>query len=84
MLSIEEYIAQRKREDSLNEFDADLRIDNMRIIVNYVFEYFNNYINITPEEEKTALHNEKIARYANTLNDYDLESQLQNAKKRMT
>ena len=73
MLSIEEYIAQRKREDSLNEFDADLRIDNMRMIVNYVFEFFNNYINITPEEEKTALQNEKIAKYANMLNDYDLE-----------
>ena len=55
MLSIEEYIARRKKEDKLDEYDINKRADNIRICVNYVFEYFNNYQNITEVEEKTAL-----------------------------
>ncbi len=52
MLSIEEYIARRKKEDKLNEFDIDARAQNIKICVDYVFEYFNNYLNITEAEEK--------------------------------
>lgn len=36
MLSIEEYIDRRKKEDSLNEFDNDARSKNMKIGVDYV------------------------------------------------
>ena len=49
MLSIEEYIARRKKEDRINEFNVDDRMENMRICTNYIFEYFNNYLNITGE-----------------------------------
>jgi len=73
MLSIEEYIARRKKEDMLNEFDLNNRIENMRICVNYVFEYFNNYLNITEAEEKTVLQNEKLEKYRKQLDDYDIE-----------
>lgn len=31
MLTIEGYIARRKKEDKLNEFDLDLRIQNMKV-----------------------------------------------------
>lgn len=71
MLSIEEYIARRKKEDSLNEFNVDNRMENMKICVNYVFEYFNNYLNITEAEEKTVLHNEKLDKYRKQLDDYE-------------
>ncbi|MGG0889451.1 hypothetical protein [Cytobacillus horneckiae] len=37
MLTLEEYIAKRKREDKVNEFDINSKMDNMRICVNYVF-----------------------------------------------
>lgn len=40
MLTIEEYIARTKKEDKLNEFDLDARTQNMKICVDYVFEYF--------------------------------------------
>lgn len=73
MLTVEEYIAKRKREDKLDEFDINQRVDNMRICVNYVFEYFNNYLNITKAEEKTALKDEKLGKYRQQLRDYDLE-----------
>lgn len=73
MLTIEEYIARRKKEDKLNEFNIDERNDNLRICVNYVFEYFNNYLNITDVEEKTALKDEKLEKYRREVRDYEPE-----------
>jgi len=73
MLSIEEYIARRKKEDKLNEFDLDARAQNIKNFVDYVFEYFNNYLNITEAEEKTVLHNEKLEKYRKQFWDYEPE-----------
>lgn len=73
MLSIEEYIARRKKEDKFNEFDLDARTQNMKICVDYVFEYFNNYLNITEDEEKTVLQNEKLEKYRKQLREYEPE-----------
>lgn len=73
MLTIEEYISRRKKEDKLNEFDIDARTQNMKICVDYVFEYFNNYLNITEAEEKTVLHNEKLEKYRKQLREYEPE-----------
>ena len=73
MISLEEYISRRKKEDGLNEFDLDARNENMRICVNYVFEYFNNYLNITEAEEKTTLQTEKLSKYSQQLRDYEPE-----------
>ncbi len=73
MLSIEEYIARRKKEDRLNEFDLDALTQNMKICVDYVFEYFNNYLNISEAEEKTVLNNEKLEKYRKQLRDYEPE-----------
>ncbi|NJD02046.1 MAG: hypothetical protein FIA99_05500 [Ruminiclostridium sp.] len=73
MLTIEEYIAKRKKEDKLYEFDIESRTHNMKLCVDYVFEYFNNYVNITEDEEKTILHSEKLDRYRKQLMDYEPE-----------
>ena len=73
MLTIEEYIAKRKKEDKLNEFNIDDRNENMRICVNYVFEYFNNYLNISEAEERTALKDEKLDKYRQQLSEYEKE-----------
>ena len=71
MLSLEDYIFRRKKEDKLDEFDIDKRLENTRICVNYIFEYFNNYLNITEAEERTVLKEEKLERYRRQLHDYD-------------
>jgi len=71
MLSIEEYIARRKREDKLNEFDINARAQNIKTCVDYVFEYFINYLNITEAEEKTVLHNEKLEKYRKQLREFE-------------
>ena len=46
-MKLEEYILKRKTEDGINEFDRDKRAENTRICVNYIFEYFNNYLETT-------------------------------------
>jgi hypothetical protein len=73
MQTLEEYIARRKKEDRLNEFDLNSRLENIRICANYVFEYFNNYLDITEAEEKTALLDEKLEKFNKQLKDYDPE-----------
>ena len=46
MLSVEEYIAKRKKKDNLNEFDFKLHSENMSTVIQYVMDYFNNYLNL--------------------------------------
>lgn len=73
MLSIEEYIVRRKKEDKLNEFDMETRINNMKLCVDYVFEYFNNYLNISEAGGETVLHNKKLEKYHKQLREYEPE-----------
>ena len=54
-MTLEEYIIKRKRQDGINEYDLDKRLENTRICVNYVFEYFNNYL----ETKKAVLSKQK-------------------------
>jgi hypothetical protein len=71
VLRFEEYVARRKKEDRLNEFDVEARNENLRICVNYAFEYFTNYLDITAAENKTVSQNEKIEKYRKQLQEYD-------------
>lgn len=75
MLTIEAYIAKRKREDLLNEFSLNDRIENMKTCVNYVFEYFNQYLDITKVDEQTVLNDERLEKYRSAVSQYDSEIQ---------
>lgn len=75
MLSLEEYISKRKKEDKINEFDIETRMDNMRICVNYVFEYFNQYLNIDEMEQKTFLNEERLEKFRKQLDMYENDIQ---------
>lgn len=72
-MKLEEYIYKRKREDGINEYDFDKRYENIRICVNYIFEYFNNYIETKSFNEKTILHDRKVDYYSKTIGDYNTE-----------
>lgn len=74
-MRLEEYIFKRKTEDGINEFDRDKRTENTRICVNYIFEYFNNYLETTAGEERTVLHDEKIDKYARIVERYSNDIQ---------
>lgn len=53
MLRIEECIAKRKKEDNLNGFDLDKRVENIKSYMDYIFEYYNNYLD-TDEIDKNG------------------------------
>lgn len=75
MLSIEEYVACRKQEDNLKEYDLYTRAKNTRICVNYVFDYFNDYL---PQHEQTAkkyMNTDKIEKYKSRIQNYNPEVQ---------
>jgi hypothetical protein len=46
MLTIEDYIASRKKKDKLDEFDFQKHSENMGTVIKYVMEYFNQYLNL--------------------------------------
>jgi|SRR5690625_1734606 len=75
MLSIEEYISKRKKEDQINEFDIESKAQNMQTCMNYIFEYFNQYLDDSKMEEKTVLNKERLEKYKKTLQHYDSEIQ---------
>lgn len=75
MLTIEEYIARRKKEDQLNEFSLADRMENMKTCVNYVFEYFNQYIDTIKLDEETVLNNERLEKYKKTISLFEVEIQ---------
>lgn len=75
MLTIEAYIAKRKKEDQLNEFSLNDRMENMKTCVNYVFEYFNQYLDTTKIDEKTILNDERLEKYKNSISHYDTDLQ---------
>ena len=72
-MKLEEYILRRKKEDGVNEYDIEKRSENTRLCVNYIFEYFNNYLDINSADEKTVLHEQKVDKYRNIIRDYDSE-----------
>ena len=73
MIKLEEYVEKRKKEDGINEFDKNKKDENLKICVNYIFEYFNNYLDITELEETTIAKEEKLDKYRKKLRDYDSE-----------
>lgn len=74
-MKIEEFIKERKKRDNIDEFDVDKKIDNIHQFVNYVFEYFNLYINIDELEKEKIELNEKALKYKKELSDYSIETQ---------
>jgi hypothetical protein len=75
MFTIEEYIAKRKKEDNLNEFNKEKRIENIKSCIDYIFEYYNNYLEINKIDERTVLNNEKIEKYRKSVSDHSEEVQ---------
>lgn len=74
-MKIEDFIKERKKKDNINEFDVDKKMDNLHQFVNYVFEYFNLYINIDELEKEKIELNEKALKYKKELSDYSIETQ---------
>ena len=74
-MTLEQYILMRKKEDSLNEYDLSKRSENIRICVNYVFEYFDNYLENSPDSEKTFQEEKKQDKFRQMVSAYSPEIQ---------
>jgi hypothetical protein len=70
MLTIDEYIACRKQEDNLKDFNLDHRSSNIRKCVNYVFDYFNEYLTQHEQKAKTYMDINKIEKYSSRVSEY--------------
>lgn len=75
MLSLEEFISKRKKEDGINEFDIESKVQNMQTCINYIFEYFNQYLDESKIDNKTFLNEERLKKYKKTLRHYEAEIQ---------
>lgn len=71
LISIEEYISKRKREDGLNELDPQQRVKNMGMFINYVVEYFDKYINPEKVDINRVQKERKIEKLKKQLRIYD-------------
>ncbi|WP_313185890.1 hypothetical protein [Lacrimispora sp.] len=73
MIRLEEYIAKRKAEDHLNEFDMGQKLSNIKKSIDYIFEYFDNYLPLEGAENHSAEENERFNKYAKALRAYSPE-----------
>lgn len=73
MLKLEEYIEKRKLEDGLNEFNTSQKVSNIRDCINYIFEYFDQYLPIQGVEKRTVFENEKLMKYEKSLNEFSYD-----------
>lgn len=77
MQKLEEYLKARKLEDEMNEFDMQKRQENLKLAVDYCFEYFYGYLDrpelVKHNEEKSIRvrnYREKLAFYDNDVRDW--------------
>ncbi len=75
MLSLEEYISQRKKEDGINDSDVSARYNNAKKCAGYVFDYYTTYLDSLPEDNETILQFEKKEKYRKQLNGYSSDIQ---------
>lgn len=64
-----------EKEDGINEYDLSKRSKNIRICVNYIFEYFDNYSENSPDAEKTFIEERKQEKYRKIVSRYSPDVQ---------
>lgn len=67
MISLEEYIIKRKKEDGVDESSLKNKDQNLQLCVNYVFEYFNAYVNISNIQKEAIENDTKLKRYMHSI-----------------
>lgn len=54
MLTIEDFIQKKKKEDKINEFDISKHSENLSAIIKFVMEYFNSYLDMETIDDERA------------------------------
>ena len=69
MQKIEEYIAQRKKKDKLDEFNFKNHSENMAKVIQYVADYFNTYLNLEDYSYEQIKMQQAIDKFKNTIQE---------------
>jgi hypothetical protein len=71
----EDYVVHRNKEDRLDEFDTDSCAENLGVCVDHGLDCFNDYLNITEAEYRTALRSEEVETYRRRVRQNEQEVQ---------
>ena len=75
MITLDKFIEKRLKDDKKNLLDLDNKENNLQDCVNYIFEYFNTYINIDESRRLKIVNDEKIEKYYWQIEKYSTEVQ---------
>ena len=75
MITLDKFIEKRLKDDKKNLLDLDNKENNLQDCVNYIFEYFNTYINIDESRRLKIENDEKIEKYYWQIEKYSTEVQ---------
>ena len=70
MLTLEEYILKRKTEDGLNEFDSQNKMKNLKFSLDYVFDFYDQYLSLEGIEKKSAREIDNLNKYEKALREF--------------
>lgn len=70
MITLDEFIKKRMKDDKKDLLDLRKKEVNLQDCVNYVFEYFNTYINIDEKQSKQIENDEKLVKYSRQIEKY--------------
>lgn len=74
MMLLEQYIEKRKKEDKLDEFDTEKKVSNIRVCIDYIFEYFDQYLPLVGAESHTSEENRLLQKYCHEIRRYSSET----------
>ena len=59
MLSLEEYLSQRKKDEGIVDRDRTAKYKNAKKCMGFVLDYYTEYLDTVPQDNMTALQFDK-------------------------
>lgn len=75
MLTLEEYITKRIQKESVDIYDLKHKQENMKQCIDFVFEYFNEYLDEDIVDRSFSKEGKKMQKYRERVKDYSEEVQ---------
>ena len=75
MLSLEEYITKRIQKEDIDIYDLKHKQENMKQCIDFVFEYFNEYLDADVVDRSFSKEGKKMQKYRERVDKYSEEVQ---------
>jgi hypothetical protein len=69
VLTIEDYIASKKKKEKLDEFDFQKHSENMAKVIQYVTDYFNQYLNLEDYSYEQVKTQQSVDKFKTEIKD---------------